>query len=148
MCLYVVCYRLLTDWGQISGWWNNIASSHEVTETQGQATTHHPHSSRVETLDTWAQTWDEKCTGGCWQQLVSWCVCQPRAPVCCRIKVTPPPHLSPDWRMEFQTKAKRKFAKISQLRRRPLLGPSPSWKCLLVLSHLHKTLLRHYPNRH
>ena len=28
---------------------------------------------------------------------------------------------------------RRQFAKISQSRRRPLLGPSPGWKCLLAL---------------
>ena len=38
-----------------------------------------------------------------------------------------------------ETKIIRMFPKISQSRRRPLLGPSPGWKRLLAISHL-----RHY----
>ena len=38
--------------------------------------------------------------------------------------------------LELQTKVKRRFAKISQSQRWPLLGPSPGCKRLLVLSHL------------
>ena len=34
---------------------------------------------------------------------------------------------------------KRLIGEVVQSRRRPLLGPSPGWKCLLALSHL-----RHY----
>ena len=98
----VCCLLQATDWGQISGRWTTPHPHSRLQRHRAQPPpTAHPHSSRVETLDTWAQTWNEKCTWGCWQQLV--CVCQPRAPVCCRIKVTPPPHLSPDWRMELQT---------------------------------------------
>ena len=46
-----------------------------------------------------------------------------------------------DWRLwiELQTKAPEDYVKISQSWRRPLLGSSPGWKHLLVLSHL-----RHY----
>ena len=46
-----------------------------------------------------------------------------------------------NWRaqLELQTKVIRRFPKILQSRRRPLLGPSPGWKRLLALSHL-----RHY----
>ena len=33
--------------------------------------------------------------------------------------------VSCDWSVELETKGIRRFAKISQLRRRPLLGPSP-----------------------
>ena len=44
--------------------------------------------------------------------------------------------------LELKTKAIRRFGKISQSRRRPLLGPSPGWKHLLGLSTF-KTLLRH-----
>ena len=42
-------------------------------------------------------------------------------------------HLAPlsrAWKLE--TKVKRKFAKISRLRRRLLLGTSPGWKCLHI----------------
>ena len=42
-------------------------------------------------------------------------------------------------RPELQTNLREDYAKISQSWRRPLLGPSPGWKCLLTLSHL-----RHY----
>ena len=35
--------------------------------------------------------------------------------------------------LEPQTIVKRRFPKISQSRRRPILGPSPGWKWLLVL---------------
>ena len=38
--------------------------------------------------------------------------------------------------IELETKVKRRFAKILQSLRRPLLGPSPGWKRPLVLSHL------------
>ena len=41
--------------------------------------------------------------------------------------------------LELETKVKRRLTKISKSRRRPLLGPSPGWIHLLVLSHL-----RHY----
>ena len=34
---------------------------------------------------------------------------------------------------------RRQFAKISQSRRRPLLGPSPGYKCLLALKYGKKT---------
>ena len=37
---------------------------------------------------------------------------------------------------ELQTKVKRRFTKILQSRRWPLLGPSPGWKRLLALSYL------------
>ena len=41
---------------------------------------------------------------------------------------------------QLQTSAaNRLIGKVVQSRRRPLLGPSPGWKCLLALSHL-----RHY----
>ena len=43
------------------------------------------------------------------------------------------------WALVLETKVIRMFPKISQSRRRPLLGPSPGWKRLLALSHL-----RHY----
>ena len=33
---------------------------------------------------------------------------------------------------------------FSQSQRRPLLGPSPGWKCLLASAFTFKTLLRHY----
>ena len=42
-------------------------------------------------------------------------------------------------KVELETKANRRFVKISQTRRRPLLGPSPASKHGLALSHL-----RHY----
>ena len=41
--------------------------------------------------------------------------------------------------LELETKVIRRYAKISQSRRRPLLWPSPGWKGLLALSHF-----RHY----
>ena len=74
---------------------------------------------------------------------------RPRAPRARRRPPLPPP-CPPCWRpatssrsraaiLELQTKVIRRFAKISQSRRRPLLGPSPGWKRLLVLSNL-----RHY----
>ena len=37
--------------------------------------------------------------------------------------------------LELQTKVKRRFAKISQSQRRPILRPSPGWKRLLAHSH-------------
>ena len=40
-----------------------------------------------------------------------------------------------DQALELETKVKRRFTKISQSRRRPLLGPSPGWKRLLALLH-------------
>ena len=40
-------------------------------------------------------------------------------------------------RLELQTKYKRRFTNISQLRRRPQLVPSPGWKRLLALLLLH-----------
>ena len=42
-------------------------------------------------------------------------------------------HRGETWRIELQMNLRS--AKISQLQRRPLLGHSPSWKHLLVLSH-------------
>ena len=36
--------------------------------------------------------------------------------------------------LELETKVKRRFAKIVQSRRRPLLGPSPSWKRLMIIA--------------
>ena len=45
---------------------------------------------------------------------------------------------------ELQTKVIRRFPKISQSRRRPLLGPSPCWKRLLAhLRHYAKQMLTH-----
>ena len=46
-----------------------------------------------------------------------------------------------------QTEVPEVYANMSQSRRRPLLGPSPGWKWLWVLSHTFKTLSRHYANQ-
>ena len=48
-------------------------------------------------------------------------------------------YISSEFPLVLETKVIRMFPKISQSRRRPLLGPSPGWKRLLPLSHL-----RHY----
>ena len=49
----------------------------------------------------------------------------------------------PWWRvaLKLETKVIRRFPKISQSRRRPLLGLSPGWKCLLALLYIYDTML-------
>ena len=48
-----------------------------------------------------------------------------------------PDHLDSDTGVALTTRAANEpSAKFSKSQRRPLLGPSPGWKCLLALSHL------------
>ena len=48
-------------------------------------------------------------------------------------------HLITTTAIQLETKVIRRFPKISQSRRRPLIEPSPGWKRLIALAHL-----RHY----
>ena len=69
--------------------------------------------------------WCSSCVG----PVNEWCKAA-TANILPRASVTA--HDTSVWRLELQRKVIQRFPNISQSRRRPLLGPSPGWKRLLL----------------